>query len=117
MMQNFEKEYVVSDRKLGSGASGQVFMAIEQSKRRQLACKMVDLRKLRFPARPRIGRLETAAAADDVDNGAQLARIQSWAERKRKENRLEQELKVCHREATILASLSHVSNCSGNGAL
>ena len=113
-MQNFEKDYIVSDRKLGSGACGEVFMAIEQSRRRQLACKIVDLRRLKFPARPRIGRLETAAAAEDVDSAAQLVKIKSWAERKQKENCLEQQLKVHHREATILASLSHVSIYCGS---
>ncbi len=84
-------------------------MAVEQSRRIQLACKIVDLRRLKFAPRTKIGRLESAAAAENVDSRVQMAKIKSWAERKQKESRLEQQLRVYHREARILASLSHVS--------
>ena len=84
-------------------------MAIEQSRRTQLACKIVDLRKLRSSPRTRIGRLESPAAAEDVDSRVQMAKIKTWGEQKQKATRLEQQLKVYHREASILASLSHVN--------
>jgi hypothetical protein len=92
-------------------------MAIEQSKRTQLACKIVDLRKLKTAPRATTGRLESPAAAEDVDSRVQMAKIKSWATQKQKENRLAQQLKVYHREATILASLSHVSYCHGENHL
>jgi len=109
--QHFEKEYNVSDRKLGAGACGAVFMAIEQSSRTQVACKIIDLRKLKFAPQEKIGELESAAAADDVDSQVEMAKIRPWAERKQKENRLEQQLRIYHREASILASLRHVRQC------
>lgn len=112
-IQHFEKQYNISNRKLGSGACGEVFMAIEQSRRVQLACKIVDLRKLRLPPQTRTGRLESPAAAEDVDSRVQMTKIKSWAETKQKERCLEQQLKACHREASILTSLDHVSKCYG----
>ena len=84
-------------------------MAIEQSTRTQLACKIVDLRRLKSSPRTKIGRLEIAAAAEDVDSRVQMAKIKSWGERKQREAHLKQQLRIYHREATILASLSHVS--------
>jgi hypothetical protein len=85
-------------------------MAIEQSRRTQVACKIIDLRKLKVAPRTKINKLESATAADDVDIRVQMAKIEPWAERKQKENRLEQQLRIYHREASILASLSHVSS-------
>lgn len=108
VIQHFEKEYNVSDRKLGSGACGAVFMAIEQSRRTQLACKIVDLRRLSVAPRIQTSRCETAAATEEVDSRAQMAKIKLWAERKQNEYHLEQQLKVYYREASILATLSHV---------
>ncbi len=99
----------MSDRKLGSGACGSVFMAIKQSRRTQLACKIVDLRRLKVAPRAQIRKFETTAAAEDVDSQRQLAQIKLWAEGKQAENHLEEQLKVYHREASILAALSHVS--------
>jgi hypothetical protein len=89
-------------------------MAIEQSRRLQLACKIVDLRRLKFSPQTRIRRLGTAAAAKNVDSRVQMAKIKSWAQRKQKESRLEQQVTVCHREASILASLRHVSKYHGH---
>ncbi|KAF7513282.1 hypothetical protein GJ744_009703 [Endocarpon pusillum] len=106
-MKHFEKEYNVSDRKLGSGACGAVFMAIEQSRRTQLACKIVDLRRLGVAPRTQTSRCETAAATEEVDSRAQMAKIKLWAERKQNEYHLEQQLKAYYREASILATLSH----------
>jgi hypothetical protein len=89
-------------------------MAIEQPRRVQLACKIVDLRRLKLSPQTKIGRLETAAAAENVDSRVQMAKIRSWAQKKQKEGRLEQQVMVYHREAGILASLGHVSNNNGH---
>ena len=67
---------------LGAGAYGKVFMAVEQTARRQLACKVVDLRKLR--PKTFIGRRERPAAAEDVDDRFQMRKILDWAEKQKK---------------------------------
>ena len=89
-------------------------MAIEQSRRTQLACKIVDLRKVKCPPHIRISRRESTAGAEDVDSRPQMAKIKSWDQRTQGENRIKQHLRIYHREATILASLSHVSKCHGH---
>lgn len=35
----------MTDRKLGSGVSGRVFMVVDRLRRRQMACKIIQLRK------------------------------------------------------------------------
>ena len=40
--------YRVTDRKLGAGAYGHVYLAVCLAQQKQLACKIVNLRKLRF---------------------------------------------------------------------
>ena len=84
-------------------------MAIEQSNRTQLACKIVDLRKLRCAPLAGVDRVESPAAAEEVDTRIQIAKVKSWAERKQRKGRIEQELQVYYREASILASLNHVA--------
>ena len=82
-------------------------MAIEQKTRSQLACKVVDLRKLK--SKTFIGRKEEPAPADDVDNRIQLRKVRDWGEKQKQGNRLEDKLKVYYREVEILASINHVS--------
>ena len=83
-------------------------MAIEQSQRTQLACKVVDLRKLQPPGRMRFGRREHPAAAEVVDSRLQLVKVKSWGLKQKRDHKLEQKLKTYYREADILASLNHV---------
>lgn len=92
---------------LGAGAYGRVFMAVEQGARRQLACKVVDLRRLR-PTIP-IGRFECPASAEDVDNRVQMRKVKDWVDKQKKGNKLGDKLKVYAREVEILNSISHVS--------
>jgi hypothetical protein len=82
-------------------------MAVEQNARRQVACKVVDLRKLR-PSIP-IGRLEQPAAAEDVDSRIQMRKVKDWADKQKKGNVLEDKLRVYSREVEILTSINHVS--------
>lgn len=89
-------------------------MAIDQTQHIQLACKIVDLRRLRSPPQTKVGRLEGAVDDKQVDSRVQMVNIKSWGEKKEKANQLEQQLRVHHREATILASLSHVSGRYGH---
>ena len=81
-------------------------MAIEHKSRSQLACKVVDLRHLRPGTY--IGRKEEPAAAEDVDNRAQLRKVRDWGEKQKQGNKLEDKLKVYYREVEILASIKHV---------
>jgi hypothetical protein len=109
ILQYFRKDYIITDRVLGAGAYGRVHMAIEQSQRTQLACKVVDLRKLQPPSRMKFGRWERPAPAGDVDSRLQLFKVKSWGQKQKRDNQLEEKLKTCYREAEILASLNHVS--------
>ena len=83
-------------------------MAIEQSCRSQLACKMVDLRELQPRVRTQVGRAEQPAAAEDVNSRVQLRKVKALAEQQKKDNQLEGKLGVYYREVEILASMSHV---------
>ena len=105
---HFHKDYVITERVLGAGAYGRVHMAVEQSRGTQLACKVVDLRKLQQPSRMTFGRWEQPAAAEDVDSRLQLAKVKSWVKKQKKDNQLGQKLKTYYREVDILASLNHV---------
>lgn len=105
----------MTDRLLGAGAFGRVFMAVEQSTRSQLACKVVDLRKL-YP-KTRIGRHEYPAAAEDVDNRVQLRKVKDLATERKRDNKLDEKLRVYHREIDILASISHVSCPSSSSSV
>lgn len=107
--QHFRRDYIITDRVLGAGSYGRVHMAIEQSQRRQLACKIVDLRKLRPPSRMKFGRWERPAPAKDVDSRLQLEKVKSLDWKHKKDDRFEEKLKTYYREAEILASLNHVS--------
>lgn len=82
-------------------------MAVEQCARRQLACKVVDLRKLR-PSIP-IGRREEPAAAEKVDSRVQMRKLKDWIGKQKKGNTLQDKLRVYSREVEILTTISHVS--------
>lgn len=44
----FDNLFAMTDRKLGSGISGRVFMVIDRVWRRQMACKIVQLKKCHY---------------------------------------------------------------------
>jgi hypothetical protein len=92
-------------------------MAIEQSTRTQLACKLVDLRKLRPQSRARIRRREQSTAAENVDSRIQLRKVKEWVDQQKRYDSLEENLKIYYREVKlktyyreveILASINHV---------
>ena len=82
-------------------------MAVEQSSRRQLACKVVDIRKFR-PALT-IGRLEQPAAAEDVDSRVQMRKLRELSGKQKRASKLEDKLRLYTREFEILNSIAHVS--------
>ncbi|RMZ86075.1 hypothetical protein DV737_g165, partial [Chaetothyriales sp. CBS 132003] len=81
-MRTFADSYTVTDRLLGSGAFGRVFMAVEQKTRSQLACKVVDLRRFK----------QQGSSSDREKQGS---------------GKLEDKLRVYYREVEILSSISH----------
>ncbi|KAK5288095.1 hypothetical protein LTR43_007342 [Exophiala xenobiotica] len=105
-MARFRDQYVITDRLLGAGTFGRVFMAIEQHARAQVACKIVDLRKLM--GKPlNFGPPDQPAAAEDVDSRAERRKVKAWGNQQKREGRLEDKLRLYFREVEILASISH----------
>ena len=100
---------MITDRLLGAGAFGRVYMAINESQRLQLACKVVDLRKLRPQIRCKVGHYERPVQAEDVDNRVQLRKVVALADEKKKKHLLKDKLALWYREADILSSINHVS--------
>ncbi|KIV91597.1 hypothetical protein PV10_06116 [Exophiala mesophila] len=106
-MAQFRHDYVVTDRLLGAGAFGKVFMAIEQHTRKQIACKLIDLRRLAPRSTSFFGRPEQPEPADKVDTRVQQKKIKKWINQKKREIGVEKKLKQYFREVEILASISH----------
>lgn len=107
----FRKIYTVTDRLLGAGQWGKVYMAINESKRCQLACKVVDLRKIRCYVKQSPIRQEQPAQAEDVDNRVQIRKLAALAdEKKKKKHLLADSLGRWYREVEILANINHVSS-------
>ncbi|KAI1612223.1 kinase-like domain-containing protein [Exophiala viscosa] len=106
-MARFRNHYVVTDRLLGAGTFGKVFMAIEQQARAQVACKLVDLRRLEDRPLDFLEGLERPAAAQDVDSRAELKKVNEWGGQQKREGYLEDKLRIYLREVEILASVSH----------
>ena len=105
--QYFSNEYRITTRKLGSGAHGRVNMAIKESTRRQLACKVVDLRKVREHETKKFQTLnEIRNKEKDGPRTSQiLARVLSDGQRRA----VEAHTSKLAREVELLKDLSHVS--------
>lgn len=80
-------------------------MAVEQTTRTQLACKIVDLRPLQ--QRMRFGKIEEPLPADGIDLSGQVRKVRMWGEKQKPENQLIEKLKTYYREAEILANIRH----------
>ena len=83
-------------------------MAIAQGKKSQLACKIINVRKIKASMR-KIGRHEQPAPAEIVDQSSQLKKVRSWGARHSKAQYLEERLRLHRREAEILEGLFHVN--------
>ncbi|KAF9894060.1 hypothetical protein FE257_009033 [Aspergillus nanangensis] len=95
-MRVFEKEYKVTQRKLGSGAYGKVYMAYKKATGQQFACKIIDLRVVREKVITQMEQEESE--------------LESTVPREQKallKRRIQEKLAVYDREAGILSSLSH----------
>ncbi|MCJ1283026.1 Meiosis-specific serine/threonine-protein kinase mek1 [Xylographa opegraphella] len=58
-IEHFKNQYYLTNRKLGEGRSGKVYMAVNRQLGRQLACKVVDLRAVRRDERKKWQRSPT----------------------------------------------------------
>jgi protein-serine/threonine kinase len=99
-LQTFSHEYIVTRRKLGSGAYGQVHMGYKRSTGQQFACKIVDLRavkqRLAEQGEARHERKFKNTMTPELNDN--YVKIQ-----------LKEKLDQYHREAKILETLQHVS--------
>ncbi|THC93864.1 hypothetical protein EYZ11_006646 [Aspergillus tanneri] len=106
MLQVFENMYTVTQRKLGSGAYGQVHMAFEKETGQQLACKIIDLRALsdKFfreaeEQQSRLFKKKLLYSSTGIMASREFKKPFS--------KKVLEKLKVYNREAKILANLSH----------
>ena len=87
--------YTVKERKLGAGAYGHVYLAVGIAQKRQLACKIVNLRTLRLK--------EVEAEQKRAKETKTLQGIVS------KESIVDEKVNKTLREVEILKDLNHVS--------
>lgn len=106
--QTFCDKYVLTDRLLGSGAFGSVFMAIEQTTRTQLACKVVDLRRIGRTSEQSGLRQQRQAHSDGYARG-ELRKVRIWADKQKRQIPLEKKFNSYVREFEILSSISHAN--------
>ncbi|PGH07417.1 CAMK protein kinase [Polytolypa hystricis UAMH7299] len=104
----FHQDYSITNRLLGAGAYGKVHMAVDHSRGKQLACKIVDIGGLK----KRLGDLrscvrKTRRPAAEVDMHAETQGLGKWGERCRETRYIESKLEVYNREVDILKHLHH----------
>lgn len=112
----FQEQYVITPRKLGSGAYGRVHMAYNKDNGQQLACKVVDLRVMRDRATKEIeeqksklfrDKWQASMAKNNNDKCADIIAVRGLENYLSK--KVQEKLDIYHREARILENLSHVS--------
>ncbi|KAL3469252.1 kinase-like domain-containing protein [Aspergillus californicus] len=97
-MRRFANEYIVTRRKLGSGAYGQVHMAYKRSTGHQFACKIVDLLAVK----------QRLAKEAETQYEQKFKKAISSNEREEYvKSHLRGKLDQYHREAKILEALQH----------
>ncbi|KAK2820068.1 hypothetical protein FQN49_007750, partial [Arthroderma sp. PD_2] len=92
-MKQFGNQYVITNRTLGCGAYGRVYMSIDKQRKRQLACKVVNLADLK-------GRLRQGEIAKLPPTGG-------TDKRRRLTSRVQKKLRMYDREVEILQKLRH----------
>jgi protein-serine/threonine kinase len=97
-MQLFKNNYNVTQRVLGSGAYGRVHMAYQTATGQQLACKIVDLRKVK----------ERHAAEMEQFLQPEFHASAAGTFLNYKPQSVDEKLATYYREAQLLAKMSHV---------
>lgn len=96
----------MTDRILGSGAFAKAFMAIEQTTRTQIACKIIDLKAI-GPRGKTLASYNAPQHAKNYDVKAELEKVRDWGYQKMRQMPLETKLSNYFREFEILHSISH----------
>ena len=94
-LERFSNQFVVSDRRLGVGGNASVFVAVKQSSRRQVACKIVGLP---FTQSTATERIQSDLRSTPQDRHAELKTI---------EQRLTASRESLAREYNVLKGLNH----------
>lgn len=106
-MKHFEEQYCITNRTLGCGAYGRVHMSIDKKRKRQLACKIVNLADLKAKLRQiEKGKTPQTTLADARNKGSKQRRLTY---------RVQAKLGMYDREVEILQKLRHVSEVSTSG--
>jgi hypothetical protein len=107
--QSFEHDFRISDRMLGSGAHGKVYMAIDVMQGCQVACKVVDLKKIREIEQGKMEHLKSTRGRLGERRSAS-SNLRVWSHDKMIRC-VEETVSKVARECEILKSISHV-RCS-----
>lgn len=84
-------------------------MAVEQKSRLQLACKLVDLRRLVPWKVNRFGPPEQPAAANDLGSQSEKRSLREWVNQQKRGKGVEAKMKLYLSKIEILTSINHVS--------
>lgn len=110
--QALSSQYVITPRKLGSGAYGQVYMAFQKETGQQFACKVVDFRRVRARAVDEQRGRKSSFFAEATGSSCKVVAVR---ERKRYlSKKIQEKLEAYNREGMILERLCHVS-CLNSG--
>ncbi|ODM15490.1 hypothetical protein SI65_09093 [Aspergillus cristatus] len=113
-MKVFQDQYVITPRKLGSGAYGRVHMAYIKDNGQQLACKVVDLRAMRDRATKEIeeqklkffrNKWQASMVKSNNDERTDVIAVRGLENYLSK--KVQEKLDIYHREAKVLENLSH----------
>ncbi|KAF2238666.1 Pkinase-domain-containing protein [Viridothelium virens] len=97
----FSSRYVVTGRKLGVGGYGTVYVAIERSTGKQLACKHIDLRQ-----RGRNGlRIDSGSRLDEMKLAKERLKLQNFRDKQQREFEVLEDLS--HPNIIQLAKVFH----------
>ncbi|KAL2362899.1 hypothetical protein RJZ56_004218 [Blastomyces dermatitidis] len=110
-MRHFEERYKISNRLLGCGAYGRVYMAVNMVHKKQLACKIIDIgnwkKRLHLIKWRKRTELRAPRPAAEVDVQEEAEKVKYWAERRQEALAIEAKLRVYEREVDILKDLDH----------
>ncbi|EDN06379.1 predicted protein [Histoplasma mississippiense (nom. inval.)] len=107
----FKDRYIISNRLLGCGAYGKVYMAVSIKYRKQLACKIIDIgglkKRLYCIKLRKHTELRAPRPAAEVDVEEEMEKVKYWADRRRETLGIEAKLEIYQREVDILKDLDH----------